>query len=80
MIGHMPKDIAAESVSEMIRKASEMPSSSSMYPRTHDEITRFFTGLEFVEPGLVPLKAWRPGSEFEAKARAISWGGVGRKP
>jgi trans-aconitate methyltransferase len=80
VISHMPKDIEAESVSEMLRKASEVPSSAQMYPRTRDEVARFFAGLELAEPGLVTLEEWRPGSQFEAGARAIAWGGVARKP
>jgi O-methyltransferase involved in polyketide biosynthesis len=80
VVSHMPKDIEAESVSEMIRKASEVPSAARMYPRTRDEVARFFAGLELAEPGLVALEDWRPGSELEARARAIVWGGVARKP
>jgi hypothetical protein len=79
VIGHMPKDIEAEAVGEMLRKSAEVPSSAPIYPRTHDEVTRFFAGLELAEPGLVTLERWRPGSEFEAQARAIAWGGVARK-
>jgi hypothetical protein len=29
--------------------------------RTHDEVSRFFDGLELVEPGVVPIDRWRPG-------------------
>ncbi|WP_432992733.1 SAM-dependent methyltransferase [Dactylosporangium sp. CA-233914] len=28
-------------------------------PRTKDEVAAFFTGLEIVEPGIVPVTAWR---------------------
>jgi hypothetical protein len=33
-----------------------------------------------VDPGLVPVQAWRPGSEFEATARSAMSGGMARKP
>jgi trans-aconitate methyltransferase len=79
-IGHMPRDIEAESVSELMRKASDVPNSSEMYPRTRDEVARFFAGLEFVEPGLVTLEDWHPRPRLDAKDRAIAWGGVARKP
>jgi O-methyltransferase involved in polyketide biosynthesis len=79
VLGQAPKDVQPEAVSEMIRKAREMPHSEMMYPRTHDEVARFFDGLELVEPGLVTLERWRPGSELEASAKVIAWGGVGRK-
>jgi hypothetical protein len=31
--------------------------------RSREEITRFFTGLELVEPGVVPLPQWHSGDE-----------------
>jgi S-adenosyl methyltransferase len=48
--------------------------------RTHEEVLRFFGGLELAEPGLVRVPEWRPASELEAKTPAVLWGGVGRKP
>ncbi len=47
--------------------------------RTHEEVLRFFDGLELAEPGLVRVPEWRPASELEAKTPAVLWGGVGRK-
>src|SRR5208282_5799137 len=38
--------------------------------RDHGEVARFFDGLDLVEPGVVPVPQWRPGSEFEASARS----------
>jgi hypothetical protein len=32
-----------------------------------------------LEPGLVPVQQWRPGSPAGAKARSAMWGGVARK-
>jgi hypothetical protein len=51
-----------------------------MYPRTRDEVTRLFTGLELAGPGVVALQDWRPDSELEARNRAAAWAGVARKP
>ena len=48
--------------------------------RTHDEVSRFFAGLDLVEPGVMPLPRWRPDSEDEARAPTMAWAGVGRKP
>jgi S-adenosyl methyltransferase len=47
--------------------------------RDRADVERFFDGLELVEPGVVPLPQWRPGSEFEARTPAAAWGGVARK-
>ncbi|WP_405860177.1 SAM-dependent methyltransferase [Streptomyces sp. NBC_00090] len=50
--------------------------------RSGEEITRFFEGTELVEPGLVPMPAWRPESSVEEEDPwAFSgFAGVGRKP
>jgi hypothetical protein len=47
--------------------------------RDRADVERLFDGLELVEPGVVPLPQWRPGTEFEANAHAAAWGGVARK-
>ncbi|TDD62585.1 SAM-dependent methyltransferase [Actinomadura darangshiensis] len=35
-------------------------SANPMVPRTRDAITRFFDGLELLEPGVVSMTRWRP--------------------
>ncbi|HME68232.1 MAG TPA: SAM-dependent methyltransferase [Streptosporangiaceae bacterium] len=48
--------------------------------RTREQVARFFTGLDLVEPGLVQVHQWRPDPDDEAPADAISaYGAVGRK-
>jgi S-adenosyl methyltransferase len=49
--------------------------------RDRDEILRFFTGLELVEPGLVQVPHWRPDNPGSPDAGDV-WvlGAVGRKP
>jgi hypothetical protein len=49
--------------------------------RDRDEILRFFTGLEMVEPGLVQVPYWRPDEPGQPDAAKV-WvlGGVGHVP
>jgi S-adenosyl methyltransferase len=49
--------------------------------RTREEILEFFSGLDVLEPGLVPVQQWRPDEPGSADPEK-SWmiGGVGRKP
>jgi hypothetical protein len=47
--------------------------------RDREQVTRFFTGLDLVEPGVVQVSQWRPRSEVEAAAPTVMWGGLGRK-
>lgn len=50
-------------------------------PRTLADTEPFFAGLELVEPGLVPLAAWRPDPDAELGLHAVyAYGGVARKP
>jgi hypothetical protein len=48
--------------------------------RSPEQITRFFDGLQAVEPGIVPIQEWRPdqrSSQFPADINM--WGGVAVK-
>jgi hypothetical protein len=48
--------------------------------RSRDQVARFFTGLELVEPGLVQVHQWRPDpSDFAPEGVASAHGAVGRK-
>jgi S-adenosyl methyltransferase len=49
--------------------------------RSPEEITRFFDGVELLEPGVVPVSQWRPEhSPFGTPPRVETLGGMGRKP
>ncbi|AGZ42826.1 SAM-dependent methyltransferase [Actinoplanes friuliensis] len=49
--------------------------------RGHDDVARFFTGLELVEPGVVPILRWRPDHEETlTDAQVALYGGVASKP
>jgi hypothetical protein len=47
--------------------------------RSRAEVSRFFTGLSLLPPGLVRLPAWRPASPATAETPSALWGGVGAK-
>ncbi|MFB7269192.1 SAM-dependent methyltransferase [Streptomyces sp. NPDC056244] len=52
--------------------------------RTREEITRFFSGWELLDPGIVPSHEWRPDPEDHAETvtlkEAALYVGVARKP
>ena len=49
-------------------------------PRTRAEVAKFFTGLDLVDPGVVPLLAWRPDDGTpENPADARIYAAMGRK-
>jgi S-adenosyl methyltransferase len=78
-LSQVASDIETEQVAEGARRYNRL-ARETLHQRSHAEISRFFDGLELVEPGLVPVPQWRPASEVEARAHSAIRGGVGRKP
>jgi S-adenosyl methyltransferase len=77
VLGHLP-DYSAAAHAEAGRSYAKS-GATPYHLRTPDEIAGFFDGLEFVEPGLVPIAQWRPDpSPFDAP-QVDSCAGIGRK-
>jgi hypothetical protein len=47
--------------------------------RRHDQVSRFFDGLELLEPGVVEPPQWRPGPDEPAPPDVTIWCGAARK-
>ncbi|MQY09686.1 SAM-dependent methyltransferase [Actinomadura macrotermitis] len=47
--------------------------------RSPDQIRGFFAGLDLIEPGVVPLHAWRPAPSPAPPREVDGYGGIGRK-
>lgn len=77
-LSHPASDIEAEAMGEMAQRLNKLMAEKVTF-RDQAEVTRFFDGLELVEPGMVRVQQWRPDTEAEAKSPAALWGGVGRK-
>jgi S-adenosyl methyltransferase len=80
-ISHPAGDVDSGEIAEAYQRLNERMGATQGTLRSHEEVARFFDGLEMVEPGLVQLHRWRPepgapGLEFDVPAYA----GVGRKP
>ena len=48
--------------------------------RSREQVARFFTGLDLVEPGMVPIEDWRPEPGEADTGKSALWGAVARKP
>jgi S-adenosyl methyltransferase len=48
--------------------------------RSHEQVSRFFDGLDLVDPGLVQLHRWRPGPVADTTRPLAAYGAVARKP
>src|ERR1700722_12215886 len=73
-ISHVPNDMHMGAMSDMSDRLNRLLPQPSPY-RGQAQVTGFFTGLELVEPGVVPIQRWRPDTEEEAAAVAAMWGG-----
>jgi O-methyltransferase involved in polyketide biosynthesis len=71
------RDIDTARVTEGTARLNARMGPTQLTLRTRPDFERFFSGLEMVEPGVVPLPQWRgPGSEHPIPCYA----GMGRKP
>jgi hypothetical protein len=50
-----------------------------MRERGREQVARFFTGMDMVGPGLVPVEEWRPEPGTDNTRKSLLWGAVGRK-
>ena len=70
----------SETFTEAVRHYNES-SANTYHPRSPEQLTGFFDGLEVVEPGVVPLTSWRPeANPFPEAGDVPGMCGVGRKP
>jgi hypothetical protein len=82
VISHGATDIEADRMAELAaRLGAMMPQSERPVLRDRAQVTRFFAGLEVLEPGVVPIQDWRPdtGTVIDTSIPIGLWGAVGRK-
>jgi hypothetical protein len=77
-LSQVASDIEPERMPEAARQYNSRARETQRH-RTHAEVTRFFDGLELLEPGVVVVPQWRPQSTAAAEAHSGMWGGVGRR-
>jgi len=78
-LSHPAIDLEPEKAAAVAASLNQMMAQKITF-RTHEEVSRFFDGLDPVEPGVVRIPQWRPDSQLRAATPTIMWGGVGRKP
>jgi S-adenosyl methyltransferase len=79
VVAHPANDVDVV-VAPALRQLSTRMGGTRALPRSYAEVMRFFEGLEMVEPGLVQLHRWRPGTGVDTGKNLAAYGGVGRKP
>ncbi len=79
VLSHVTGDIRPEVAARSEAEYKKVTPGATL--RTREEILRFFTGLDLLDPGLVQVPRWRPDEPGSAGPDKV-WvlGGVGRKP
>ena len=77
---HPASDILADKIGEAARRVN-VRSANTVTLRSRSEVEQYFDGLEFVEPGLVQVHRWRPGSAAPDMGDEVAgYAGVATKP
>ncbi|MEJ2579638.1 MAG: SAM-dependent methyltransferase [Kineosporiaceae bacterium] len=79
-ISEMTRDIVTDLVSTVASKLNAKMGDTSMTLRTREEFTHYFDGLDLVDPGVVPLVAWRSEDGAPDGAGIPLYAGMARKP
>jgi trans-aconitate methyltransferase len=80
VVAHPAKDVHAIQIGTAAARLNHVMS-QQVTLRTHAQVCRFFAGLDLLEPGVVQLHRWRPGTHGPVPAGELAnYGGVGRKP
>ena len=78
-VSHPTAEFDAQAMAGAVAAAEQ--AGVTLVPRSQAETQALFTGLELVEPGVVPVLSWRPDGEPPADPHsAYYWAAVGRKP
>lgn len=84
VVCHLASDIHPDEMAEAARRLTEATNETCV-PRDHDQVARFFRGLDLVQPGVVQVDQWRPDEgpppvlPPEGRTNPLRVG-VGRKP
>jgi S-adenosyl methyltransferase len=78
-IAHPASDVT-ERINTSMRTYNQQ-GAAPVTARTHAQVSRFFEGLDLIEPGVVQVHRWRPGTGEPAATRELAnYAGVARKP
>jgi hypothetical protein len=79
VLSHPTSDVQQDQVIAMVARLNDLVA-EKVTTRDRDQVARFFTGLEPVEPGLVNVSEWRPDADTPSERPAALWVCVARKP
>jgi hypothetical protein len=78
VITHPASDIRAAAAAESLRRLNNASGNHAVF-RDHAAVSRFFAGLELLEPGVVTPPRWRPAPGDNPDTEVPLWSGAARK-
>jgi S-adenosyl methyltransferase len=78
VVSHPASDIDAAAMREVAERLNRLMV-QRVALRSRDEVTRFFDGLDLIEPGVIRIPEWRPDAPADRGIPSTMWGGVGQK-
>jgi hypothetical protein len=79
VLAHPASDIRAARMAEMTKRVNERMRGPQATMRDRAAISRFFDGLDLLEPGVVQPQQWRPDPAVISPDQVTAWCGVARK-
>lgn len=83
VLSHLSHEIMPEATARFAEQIDER-TAEPLRPRSRDDVVRFFTRLDLVEPGVIDVDNWRPDDQMPEKPfegwMSPVYCGVGRKP
>ena len=79
VLTHPAVDIEAAKMAEMTRRVNERMRGTQATMRDRATVTRFFDGLDLLEPGVVQPQHWRPEPGTLSPPQVTAWCGVAKK-
>jgi hypothetical protein len=80
VLAHPASDIRAVQMAEMTKRVNQRMSGPKATMRDQAAVTRFFDGLELLEPGVVQPQQWRPEPGILGPPQVTAWCGVALRP
>ena len=78
-ISHAGSDLLDQHKQQGLKDVADRMIQNKITYRDREQLTRFFEGAEFVEPGLVRVEEWPHGSPAAGTEKSSLWCAVGRK-
>ena len=79
VLAHPASDIRPANMAEMTRRVNERMRGPQATMRDRAAITRFFDGLQLLEPGVVQPQQWQPEPGVISPSQVTAWCGVAKK-